>query len=132
MLLLLLSLFSRVRGCTTPEMAAHQAPLSTGFSRQAHWSRLPFPSLREGIIPVNIRAATMPPSLTHACHLHSLIHFPSSGEQVLLPVVGRKCYYFKQEMDCLLTFWLHCAAFQILVPGPGIEPMLPCSGSEES
>ena len=24
--------------------AAHQAPLSTGFSRQEHWSGLPFPS----------------------------------------------------------------------------------------
>ena len=25
-------------------MAAHQAPLSLGFSRQGHWSGLPFPS----------------------------------------------------------------------------------------
>ena len=25
-------------------MAAHQAPQSLGFSRQEHWSRLPFPS----------------------------------------------------------------------------------------
>ena len=33
-LLLLLSLFSRVWLCVTPEMAAHQAPLSLGFSRQ--------------------------------------------------------------------------------------------------
>ena len=43
-LLLLLSLFSRVRLCATPEMAAHQAPLSLGFSRQEHWSGLPLPS----------------------------------------------------------------------------------------
>ena len=42
--LLLLSHFSRVRLCVTPEMAAHQAPLSLGFSRQEHWSGLPFPS----------------------------------------------------------------------------------------
>ena len=28
----------------TPEMAAHQAPPSLGFSRQEHWSGLPFPS----------------------------------------------------------------------------------------
>ena len=41
---LLLSHFSRVRLCATPEMAAHQAPLSLGFSRQEHWSGLPFPS----------------------------------------------------------------------------------------
>ena len=40
LLLLLLSPFSRVRLCA----AAHQAPPSLGFSRQEHWSGLPFPS----------------------------------------------------------------------------------------
>ena len=44
LLLLLLSHFSRVRLCVTPWMAAHQAPLSLGFSRQEHWSGLPLPS----------------------------------------------------------------------------------------
>ena len=44
MLLLLLSHFSHVRLCASPYMAAHQAPLSLGFSRQEHWSGLPFPS----------------------------------------------------------------------------------------
>ena len=44
LLLLLLSRFSRVRLCATPEAAAHQAPPSLGFSRQEHWSGLPFPS----------------------------------------------------------------------------------------
>ena len=44
-ILLLLSRFSRVRLCATPETAAHQAPLSLRFSRQEHWSGLPFPSL---------------------------------------------------------------------------------------
>ena len=42
LLLLLLSRFGRVRLCATPETAAHQAPLSLGFSRQEHWSGLPF------------------------------------------------------------------------------------------
>ena len=41
---LLLSHFSRVRLCATPQTAAHQAPPSLGFSRQEHWSGLPFPS----------------------------------------------------------------------------------------
>ena len=36
--------FSRVRLCATPETAAHQASPSLGFSRQEHWSGLPFPS----------------------------------------------------------------------------------------
>ena len=42
--LLLLNRFSRVRLCATPETAAHQAAPSLGFSRQEHWSGLPFPS----------------------------------------------------------------------------------------
>ena len=44
LLLLLLSRFSRVRLCATPETADHQAPPSLGFSRQEQWSGLPFPS----------------------------------------------------------------------------------------
>ena len=43
-LLLLLSRFSYVRLCATPETAAHTAPPTLGFSRQEHWSGLPFPS----------------------------------------------------------------------------------------
>ena len=43
-LLLLLSRFSCIRLCATPQMAAHRASLSLGFSRQEHWSGLPFPS----------------------------------------------------------------------------------------
>ena len=42
-MLLLLSCFSRVRLCTTPLTAAHQAPLSIGFSGQEYWSGLPCP-----------------------------------------------------------------------------------------
>ena len=44
LLLLLLNRFSHVQLCATPQMAAHQAPPSLGFSRQEHWSGLPFPS----------------------------------------------------------------------------------------
>ena len=40
----MLSRFSRVRLCATLWTAADQAPLSMGFSRQEHWSGLPFPS----------------------------------------------------------------------------------------
>ena len=43
-LLLLLRRFSHVRLCATPQMAARQAAPSLGFSRQEHWSGLPFPS----------------------------------------------------------------------------------------
>ena len=43
-LCILLSHFSCVQLCVTPQTAAHQAPPSQGFSRQEHWSGLPFPS----------------------------------------------------------------------------------------
>ena len=35
---------SVVSNSVTPWTAAHQAPLSMGFSRQEYWSGLPFPS----------------------------------------------------------------------------------------
>ena len=44
LLLLLLSHFSCVQLCVIPQTASHQAPPSLGFSRQEHWSGLPFPS----------------------------------------------------------------------------------------
>ena len=39
-------LLSRVRPSATPWTAAHQAPPSTGFSRQEYWSGVPLPSLK--------------------------------------------------------------------------------------
>ena len=42
----MLNRFSCVRLCVTLRTAAHQAPPSTGFSRQEYWSGLPFPSPR--------------------------------------------------------------------------------------
>ena len=44
LLLLLLRCSSCVRLCVAPQTAAHQAPPPLGFSRQEHWSGLPFPS----------------------------------------------------------------------------------------
>ena len=38
----MLSRFSCVRFCGSPWSVAHRVPLSTGFSRQEHWSGLPF------------------------------------------------------------------------------------------
>ena len=45
-LLLLLSSFSHVWLCATPEMAAHQALPSLGFSRQEHWSHFPLQCMK--------------------------------------------------------------------------------------
>ena len=43
-ILLLLSRFSHVRLCATPETTAHQAPPSMGFAKQEYWIGLPLPS----------------------------------------------------------------------------------------
>ena len=62
LLLLLLSHFSHVRLCSTPEMAAHQAPPSLGFSKQEHWSGLPFPSpMHESENPIYIKKSGYAP-----------------------------------------------------------------------
>ena len=45
----MLNCFSRVRLSATTWTVAHQAPLSTGFSRQEYWSGLP--CLLQGILP---------------------------------------------------------------------------------
>ena len=42
----MLSCFSCVQLCVTPWTVARQAPLSTGFSRQEHWSGVPCPPPR--------------------------------------------------------------------------------------
>ena len=44
LLLLLLCRFNRVRLCATPEDGSPPGSPSLGFSRQEHWSGLPFPT----------------------------------------------------------------------------------------
>ena len=44
----------------TPWTVAHQAPLSIGFSRQEHWSGLPFPSPEDLRDPgIELRSRTL-------------------------------------------------------------------------
>ena len=47
LLLLLLSCFSCVRLCATPEMAAHQVPPPLEFSRQEHWTGTNLDSIKK-------------------------------------------------------------------------------------
>ena len=59
-------LLSRVRLLATPWTAAHQAPLSMGFSRQESWSGVPLPigvgsnSLLQGIFPTQGSNPSLP------------------------------------------------------------------------
>ena len=97
LLLLLLSPFSSVRLCVTPEVAAHQAPPSLGFSRQEHWSGLPFPSpMRESESEVAQSCPTprdpvdcsLPGSSIHGTFQAGVLEW---GAIALIPLV---CYYY--------------------------------------
>ena len=92
LLLLLLSRFSRVRLCATPQRAAHQAALSLGLSRQEYRSGLPFPSPTHACMHAKLLQSSpalcqctgfsrqeywseLPfPSPTHACMLSCFSH----------------------------------------------------------
>ena len=50
---------SRVRLFATPWTAAHQPPLSMGFSRQEYWSGVPLPSLSGSITSQQIDGKTV-------------------------------------------------------------------------
>ena len=88
--------FSRVRLCVTPEMAAHQAPLSLGFSRQEHWSGLPFPSpMQEGEKWKWSCSVVPDPQRPHALQPSRLLHpwdFPAKSTGV-----GCHCLLWKTE-----------------------------------
>ena len=59
-------LLSRLRLLATPWIAAHQAPLSMGFSRQEYWSGVPLP---------------FPHSEVEGCYIPFLIH-PSMWKEL--------------------------------------------------
>ena len=88
-LLLLLSHFSRVRLCETPETAAHQAPPSLGFSRQEHGSGLPFPSpMHESEKGKWSRSVMSDPQRPHGLQPTRLLHpwdFPGKSTAQLNP-----------------------------------------------
>ena len=87
----------------TPWTVAHQAPLSTEFSRQGYWSGLPFPS------PGDLTKAGIKPD-SPALQADSL---PTE-----LQGMPKSLFLF-----CFLFFgYVTCG---ILVPQPGNEPVPP-------
>ena len=87
MLLLLLSRFSHVRLCVTPETAAHQAPLSLGFSRQEYWSRLPCP------LPGDLPHSGIKPVSHISCTGRQVYHYL----HVCVRAHGRACVCVERE-----------------------------------
>ena len=111
LLLLLLSCFSRVWLCATPQMAAHQAPLSLGLSRQEHWSGLPFLSPTYIILPyllpiwfsVDLKLAVNSTTWTHN-------YFSLPWKTVSFKVHWLICFFFPKLDDSIdrLHPWPPC------------------------
>ena len=93
MLLLLLSRFSRVQLCATPQAAAYQAPLSLGFSRQEYWRNgLPFPSPMQACMLSRFSCVWLCATLWRAAHQVSLfIGFSRQAYWSGLPFPSPKC-----------------------------------------
>ena len=70
---------SRVRLFANPWTAAHQAPLSTGFSSQEYWSGLPFPS------PGDLPGPGIEPGLHHCRQI--LYHLSHQGSPLRFPII---------------------------------------------
>ena len=85
----------------TPQTAAHQAPPSLGFSRQEHWSGLPFPSpMHESENWKWSRSVMSDPQRPHGLQPSRLLHswdFPGrstgAGYHCLLHL-GSRCSLF--------------------------------------
>ena len=97
----MLSHFSRVRLCATPQTAAHQAPSSLGFSRQEHWSGLPFPSpMHESEVPQSCPTlsdlvdCSLPDSSVHRIFQARVLRIA-----VISPVT-QSCLTFRDPMNC--------------------------------
>ena len=126
LLLLLLSRFSRVQLYATLETAAHQASPSLGFSRQEHWSGLPFPSpMHEGEKWKGSRSVVSKSSRPHGLQPTRLLRlwdFPGRngvGCHCLLrylhymEVVFSSSDHFVSTAICNVTVWM---SWNLIVP----------------
>ena len=120
----MLSHFSRVQLCVTPEMAAHQAPPSLGFSRQERleWVAISFSNawkLKEKVKSLSCvrllatpwtAAHQAPPSMGFSRQVYwSGVPLPSPPTQrffsLLSPTLEKHCY---MELRCWEDRDLHC------------------------
>ena len=112
-------------------MAAHQAPLSLGFSRQEHWSGLPFPSPITGIVShywIPDFCVTVPLKHLLCWRLFCLLLYPQCLEQCLVRGV-----FSQSHRTSIWRIWGFCggsdsresacnAGDSGLIPGSGISP----------
>ena len=134
LLLLLLSPFSSVRLCVTPEVAAHQAPPSLGFSRQEHWSGLPFPSpMRESESEVAQSCPTprdpvdcsLPGSSIHGIFQARVLEWVAIAFSFLRPCLFKAFHFHALEKEMAI----HSSVLAGRIPGTGEPGGLPSMGS---
>ena len=108
--LLLLRRFIRVWLCATPQTAAHQVPPSLGFSRQEHWSGLPFPSpMHESETWQNLKytfkfALSCFPDLKQKCFI-VLVHKSTECHEGLKIWNNKKCSNISSWLQIGLGFY---------------------------
>ena len=94
-LLLLLSHFSCVRFCATPQTAAHQAPPSLGYSRQEHWSGSRYSTStlilkRKEFIPLHTPSSPLWNGLVFQHQYKSPLRLSAGDAAKLFHLIGRK------------------------------------------
>ena len=99
---------SVVSDSATPWAVAHQAPLSVGFSRQEHWSGLPFPS------PGDLPDPGMEPCLPSRLHCRLMLYHRATWKEGHL---GRERGDEKEchEGTSLEVWWL-----RLYIPKAGV------------
>jgi len=135
-MLLLPNHFSRVCLCATLWTAAHQASLSTGFSRQEYWSGLPFPSpgctivypfTAEGILGLFPFEATMNKSAILQMFVFRVPYGPSFQlirrilRSTIVVSCGENMLSFVETANCLPKQLCHFA------PPPAMNKRARCS-----
>ena len=89
-------------------MAAHQAPLSLGFSRQEYWSGLPFPSSMHACM------------LSHFTHVWICVMLRTAARQAP-PSTG----FCRKNTGVRCHFLLHSLILEILLLSIVSQPSLP-------
>ena len=104
--------------CDPMDCVAHQAPLSMGFSRQEHWSGLPFPSSRDlpdlGIEPRSpaLQADSSPSEPPGKFIGYQTSNMSKKGSESTLPQV----LYSPQEGNiCPPSLWRHGPVWLLVI-----------------